>query len=48
MGEFLSQPIKDKVSDDGESTSVIINLIYSFDMLPVECKAGEKEWKIPT
>ena len=52
MGEFLSVPNKEKVSEDGESTKVIklinLTLFHRSNMQLVECKDGEKEWKIPT
>ncbi len=46
MGEFLSAPIKDKFSDDNEGSTVNIYNNTSFVTQVVECKAGEKEWRI--
>ena len=44
MGEFLSVPIKDKVTELGENTLVyFVNI--SLDMLHVECKDGVREWR---
>jgi hypothetical protein len=46
MGEFLSTPIRDKISEDGENEIVnFLKLICSYAMELVACKAGEKEWK---
>jgi hypothetical protein len=45
MGEFLATPIKDKVSEENEN-SVLKYRKYKVDMLHVECKDGEREWKI--
>ena len=49
MGEFLSTPIKDKVSEDGENSIVKIYflLVYSFDLVHVGCRDGVREWKMP-
>ena len=50
MGEFLSTPIKDKVSEDNEN-STVQTLFFIFsrsDMELAVCKDGEKEWKIHT
>jgi len=53
MGEFLSTPIKEKVSEDNEDQFVKIKTIIihylnliRLDMVHVECKVGEKGWKI--
>ena len=57
MGEFLSQPNKEKHSEDGENSFVKyikkynIKSLYkkhSYVMEYVECKDGESEWKIHT
>ncbi len=56
MGEFLSTPIKEKVSDDGENSLVsnkpqpifYLNYKYSYVLAHAACKVGVKEWKIPT
>ncbi len=46
MGEFLSQPIKDKQSEDGDGTSVRILLtLFRSGMVLAVCKDGVKEWK---
>jgi hypothetical protein len=45
MGEFLSTPIRDKVSEDGENEFVKYPNIRS-DLELLECKDGEREWKI--
>jgi hypothetical protein len=49
MGEFLSKPILDKVSEDNENEFVkkykLTKNNNRFDMDQVECKDGEKEWK---
>ena len=46
MGEFLSTPIKDKVSEDNENELVINKQITNrFVTVLVECKDGVREWK---
>lgn len=47
MGEFLSTPNKNKVSEDNDGTTVTHNNIRS-DMELQECKDGEREWKTHT
>jgi hypothetical protein len=44
MGEFLSTPNREKVSEDGENDFVNISNFRS-DTELLECKDGEKEWK---
>ena len=49
MGEFLSVPNKEKVSEDIENNFVIYLFnISSLKLEPAECKAGESVWKTPT
>ena len=52
MGEFLSTPLKDKQSEDGENSQVSLikpnfkKKKNSFVTVHVRCKDGEKEWKM--
>ncbi len=50
MGEFLSTPLKDKHSEDGENTQVSKKSTQkkkiSFVMVPVQCKVGVSIWKM--
>lgn len=47
MGEFLTKPSKEKMSEDNECDEVIKLLKYKrSDMELRACKAGEKGWKI--
>jgi hypothetical protein len=57
MGEYLSTPNKQKMSEDGEGMNVscsffnvirLILLFFSCDTEQAECKAGEKAWKMLT
>jgi hypothetical protein len=48
MGEFLSQPIKEKQSEDAESNTVKYKFNFNrFVTELVVCKDGEKEWRTP-
>jgi hypothetical protein len=46
MGEFLSTPIKDKISEENENTFVFLYFKLSAGMEHQVCKGGEKEWRI--
>ena len=49
MGEFLSVPNKEKVSEDIENNFVINFFnISRLKSAPAECKVGESVWRIPT
>ena len=51
MGEFLSTPVKDKISNDGETKMVSLKFFLfinynSFDLVHAQCKDGVNEWKM--
>lgn len=46
MGDYLSTPIRTKESEDGETARVIKILTNSLNMDLVECKDGEKLWRM--
>lgn len=60
MGPYLAVPRKEKDSVNGENsrvTTMFLKLaqifltslfIFSLNMEPQECKAGETQWKTPT
>jgi hypothetical protein len=45
MGEFLSTPIKDKISEENENSFVTKDFKFSAGMEQQVCKGGEKEWR---
>ena len=49
MGEYLSSPLKDKDSRDGENAQVTfrnVNCEHSLNMVPQLCRVGESLWRM--